>query len=55
MGVDFGHSRGARGAKIKKLIEKSQSLLEIKINCRKPDLKSHICIMQLYQKNKNSC
>ena len=42
------------GAKIKKLIEKSQSSLTIKINCRKRDFKSHICIIQMYQKNKNS-
>ena len=27
MGVDFGHLRGARGTKIKKLVEKSQSSL----------------------------
>ena len=27
MGVDFGHFRGARGTKIKKLFEKSQSSL----------------------------
>ena len=52
MGFDFGHFRGARGAKIKKLIEKVKALLQIKINCRKPDFKSHICIIQLYQKNK---
>ena len=49
----FGHFRGT---KIKKLIEKVKALLQIKINCRKPDFKSHICIIhvQLYQKNKNS-
>ena len=27
MGVDFGHFRSARGTKIKKLVEKSQSSL----------------------------
>ena len=27
MGVDFGYFRGARGTKIKKLVEKSQSSL----------------------------
>ena len=28
MGVDFGHFRGARGAKIKKIVEKSQNSLK---------------------------
>ena len=36
MGVDFGHFRGARGTKIKKLVEKKiKALLQIKINCIK--------------------
>ena len=35
MGVDLGHFRGARGTKIKKLVEKVKALLQIKINCIK--------------------
>ena len=34
-GVDFGRFRGARGTKIKKLVEKVKALLQIKINCIK--------------------
>ena len=48
MGVDFDHFRDARGAKIRKLFEKKvNTLLQIKINCIKVVLKSHIYIIQL--------
>ena len=48
MGVDFGHFRGASGVKIKNLFEKiAKALLQIKINCIKVVLKSHIYIIQL--------
>ena len=48
----IGARGGGGGAQIKKLIEKVKAPLQIKINCSKPDFKSHICIIQLYQKNK---
>ena len=48
MGVDFGHFRGASGVQIKNLFEKNdKALLQIKINCIKVVLKSHIYIIQL--------
>ena len=31
MGVDFGHFRGARGTKIKKLVEKSKLSYKLKL------------------------
>ena len=48
MGVDFDHFRGARGGqKLGNYFEKVKTFLQIKINCIKVVLKSHIYIIQL--------
>ena len=46
MGLDFGHFRGARAAKVKKkYLKKVKALLQIKVNYIKVVLKCHIYII----------